>query len=83
MPCVPEPINKPINLKCVYYMKTRRRVDLFNLLNATADILVHYGVLKDDDCNIVVSPDGSRVKYDKENPRVEVEIKEMNHERKD
>lgn len=70
-------IDYPINLKCVYYMPTKHRVDLTNLLNATNDILVAAGVLADDDSKIVASMDGSRVLYDKENPRVEIEIKEL------
>ena len=65
------------NVKCLYYMPTRHRVDLTNLLNATNDILVEAGVLEDDNCKIVVSHDGSRVFYDKENPRVEIEIEEV------
>lgn len=65
------------NVKCVYYMPTLHRVDLCNLLAATCDILVHYGVLEDDNSNIVVSHDGSRVKYSKENPRVEITITEI------
>lgn len=65
------------NLKCLYYMPTRHRVDLVNLLEATCDILVNAGVIKDDDSKIVKSHDGSRVFYDKENPRVEVEIKKV------
>lgn len=67
-------IDSPVNVKCLYYMATRRRVDLVNLLEATCDILVKYGCLKDDSSNIVVSHDGSRVLLDRENPRVEVEI---------
>ena len=55
-------------------MGTRRKVDLVNLLEALDDILVHYGVLEDDNCGIIVSHDGSRVHYDKENPRTEVTI---------
>lgn len=69
-------IDYPINLQCVYYMKTHRKVDLANLLEATCDILTLYGVIKDDCADIVVSHDGSRVKYDKENPRVCIEITE-------
>ena len=38
-------IDFPINLKCVYYMPTKRKVDLNNLLEATTDMLVHYKVL--------------------------------------
>lgn len=68
-------INDKINLKCVYYMPTRHKVDLCNLLAATCDILVEAGVIEDDNSRIVVSHDGSRVEYDKENPRVEIEIR--------
>ena len=62
-------------VKCVFYMPTHRRVDLVNLLEAVDDILVKGGLLADDNCEIIVSHDGSRVKYDKDNPRTEVEIK--------
>lgn len=77
MPTLKNPINSPVNLKCVYYMKTKRIVDLPNLYNATCDILVHYGILEDDKKDIVYSMDGSRVFYDKNNPRVEIEIAEL------
>lgn len=70
-------INTPINMKVLYYMPTRHRVDLVNLLEATCDILVKAGVLEDDNCRIVVSHDGSRVLYDKENPRAEIYIEEV------
>ena len=67
-------IDSPVNVKCLYYMQTRRRVDLVNLLEATDDILVASGVLEDDRCDIVHSHDGSRVYWDKRNPRVEITI---------
>ena len=73
-------INYPINLKCTYYMPTRRRVDLCNLLEATCDMLVHYKIIEDDNCKIVYSHDGSRVLYDKNNPRVEIEIERIKDE---
>lgn len=69
-----QPITEPINLQAVYYMQTRRRVDLVGLLQATQDILTHYGVIEDDNCGIVVSTNGSRVRYDPKNPRVEITI---------
>lgn len=72
------PINSEICLKCVYYRGDKRRVDLVNLLNATNDILVKAKIIEDDNSNIVVSHDGSRVLYDKENPRVEIEIDKIN-----
>ena len=64
----------PVNVSCVYYMPTRRRVDLVNLLEATCDILVTAGILEDDNTNIIAGHDGSRVLYDKNDPRVEIEI---------
>lgn len=77
-------IDYPINLKCVYYRKTKHRVDLTNLLAATCDILTDYGVIADDNYKIVKSHDGSRVLFDKDRPRVEIEIKrieEINEEK--
>jgi Holliday junction resolvase RusA-like endonuclease len=70
----------PVRLTCLYYMPTRRKVDLCNLLAATCDILVGYGVLADDSCDIVVSHDGSRVRYDKLRPRTEIEIAPLDPE---
>lgn len=69
-------IDYPVNVKCVFYMPTRRRVDLTNLMEAADDVLVHAGVIADDHSGIVVSHDGSRVDYDKERPRTEIEITE-------
>lgn len=69
-----EGISAPVNVKCLYFMETMRRVDLVNLLEATCDILVKYGCLKDDDSKIVASHDGSRVLLDRKNPRVEITI---------
>ena len=69
-----------VNVKAHFYMSTRRRVDLVNLLQALLDILVKYGVLEDDNSKVVVSVDGSRVFYDKENPRTEGEITEVEDE---
>lgn len=66
-----------MNMRCIYYMATRRKVDLANLIEATCDILVKAGVLEDDNCRIVAAHDGSRVDYDKANPRAEIWIEEM------
>lgn len=38
------------------------------------DILVDAGILADDNARIVTGHDGSRVLYDKGNPRVEIVI---------
>lgn len=71
-----EPISWGVNVQCLYYMPTRRKVDLTNLLAATDDILVRARILEDDNYNIVVGHDGSRVLYDKKNPRTEIVITE-------
>lgn len=70
-------IDYPVNIKALYYMPTRRRVDLVNLHEALCDVLVKYGVLEDDNSKIIVSMDGSRVLYDKQYPRTEVYIEEV------
>jgi len=77
MPRLMDPISRKVNVQCVYYMPTRRKVDLVNLQEATLDVLVHYGVLEDDNSSIVVSMDGSKVRYDKANPRTEILISEV------
>ena len=71
------PVNVPVEVTARFYMKTRRRVDLTNLMEALHDILVKHKVLADDNSQVVVSVDGSRVLYDKDNPRTEFEIKEL------
>ena len=71
------PLAGPVNVRCLYYMPTRRRVDLTNLLEATDDILVRAGVLADDCAAVVAGHDGSRVLLDRKRPRVEIEITGM------
>lgn len=67
-------IGTAVNVKCLFYMPTRRRCDLTNMLEAVDDLLVKHGVLVDDNYTVVESHDGSRVLYDKEHPRTEVTI---------
>lgn len=71
---VPLSIDYGVNVKAVFYMPTARRVDLVNLEEALHDILVKYNVLADDNSNIIISCDGSRVLHSKNNPRTEVTI---------
>lgn len=70
----PAPIDYPVNVKCVFYRSTRIRCDLVNLQEATLDVLTRYGILADDNFNIVSTMDGSTVLIDKDNPRVEITI---------
>ena len=67
-------IDKPVNIKAHFYCKTRRKIDLTNLLEALDDMLVKSGVLEDDNRNIIAAHDGSRVYWDKERPRIEIWI---------
>lgn len=80
IPRLKKPIDEPVNVKCTFYRATRRRVDLSNLIASVNDILVKYGVLADDNRNIVYAQDGSRVFYDKENPRTIIEIEPITGE---
>lgn len=70
-------VNYPVNLECVFYVETRRRVDLANLLNAIDDAMVKSGLILDDNRDIIAAHDGSRVFHDKHNPRIEITISEM------
>ena len=74
IPRLDEPINTPVNINAIFYKQTRRACDLTNHLQALDDILVKYKVIADDNRNVVYSVDGSRVLYDKNNPRTEVII---------
>lgn len=75
-----ETINKPVNVKCLFYMPTKRKCDLVNMQEAILDVMVKAGLLADDNYSIVQSMDGSRVLYDKSNPRTEVYITEVNED---
>lgn len=75
-----KPIDKPVHIRYLFYMGTRRRVDKLNLQAAADDLLVSCGILKDDHSGIVCSHDGTRVLYDKENPRTEVYITDFEEE---
>lgn len=76
----PLAIAEPVNIRAIYFMPARRKVDITNLESALMDVLVKYGVITDDNCRVVVSTDGSRVMYDKENPRTEVTITKSKEE---
>lgn len=73
-PKPPKPIECAVNVKCLFYLPTRRRTDLNNLLEAATDLLVTAGILADDHYGIVQSHDGSRCFVDRERPRTEIII---------
>lgn len=74
------PIDYPVNIRALFYMPTRRRVDLVNLQEALCDVLVVHRIIEDDNSRIVAGMDGSRVMYDNCHPRTEVEITEVRNE---
>ena len=76
------PIDYSVNVKCTYWLHPnkdgslpKRLPDLPNLLNATDDVLIVAGILKDDNCMIVRTHDGSIVMFDKDHTEcTEIEI---------
>lgn len=77
IPRLEKPIDYPVEIECRFFMPTKHRVDLTNLLEAIDDVLVGANFIKDDCSTILVSHDGSRVFYDKDNPRTEVSVREV------
>ena len=75
-------IDYPVNIKAIFYRDSKRKVDLTNLLEALDDMLVKANIIADDNRDIVASHNGSLVLYDKQSPRIEVEITKVeNYER--
>lgn len=70
-------INEPINLCCHFYKDKDYKADLTGYLQAIQDVLVKAKVLADDNHKIVCSTDGSFVSLDREHPRVEVFIQDV------
>ena len=68
------PIDTPVRVQYLFYMATRRKVDSLNLCATADDLLVEVGILKDDNSAIIKNHDGTRVLYDKQNPRTEIFI---------
>lgn len=66
----------PLNAKMIIYRANKRGGvgDLNNFTQGPLDVLTERGIIKDDNRNIVYSTDGSRLFFDKENPRVEIEL---------
>lgn len=70
----PAPIDRPVRLVYRMYTQTWHRKDDLNLYEAMDDILVCAKILADDNRKIIRSRDGSRVLYDKHDPRTEIYI---------
>ena len=79
-PRPPRPIECHLCIKCLFYLPTKRKTDLTNLLEAVDDLLVHAGIIADDHYGIVTAHDGSRCYHDKDNPRTEIIITKIEAE---
>lgn len=62
----------PVTMRCQIYRDRAGRADLLNYLAAVSDMLQEAGVIEDD--LLVASTDGSRLRIDRERPRVEIEL---------
>ena len=67
-------INYPVNMAVLFYVSKKLKYDLTNLLEAIDDAAVTAGLMLDDNRDIIGAHDGSRVLYDKINPRMEITI---------
>ena len=74
------PIGGEVHLIYRVYTATWHKKDDLNLYEALDDILVKEKILLDDNRKIIRSRDGSRVLYDKDNPRAEIYIYEYEEE---
>ena len=75
-----EPVNAQGNVEMVFTRPTGRGGGLVNLQESCLDILVKYGVLADDNSNIVAAMDGSRVEYEKGAGKTEITITDIMEE---
>ena len=71
-------VDGQMSISYVFFYPDKSRRDIDNSLGCiakfTADALIHYGVIEDDNHNIVTSITGSFGGYDPDNPRCEVTI---------
>ncbi|MHB8362718.1 MAG: hypothetical protein ACYDBX_03810 [Patescibacteria group bacterium] len=79
------PITEKLNVKCLFYLKDNRAVDLSNLFQGVHDVLagnagavsVHpniYQIIYDDSSRFIGSVDGSRILLDMVNPRTVIHL---------
>lgn len=69
------PISKgyPLEGHFTFYMKSEKLFDLTNMAEGPQDLLVKYGIIKDDDYKHFI-PVFKGVQVDKDNPRTEIRL---------
>jgi Holliday junction resolvase RusA-like endonuclease len=70
-------VNFPVNMAVSFFVSKKLKYDLTDLLEAVDDAAVKSGFILDDNRDIIAGHDGSRVFYDKFNPRIEITITEI------
>lgn len=70
-------VDFPVNMAVSFFVSKKFKYDLTNLLEAIDDAAVKSGFILDDNRDIIAGHDGSRVYYDKYNPRIEITITEI------
>jgi len=70
------PRYEKVKMKITYYFKDKRRHDPSNYDKMLLDGLVEANIIKDDNYD-VIQEFTTIGKYDKENPRVEIELEEI------
>lgn len=70
------PRYEKVKMKITYYFKDKRRHDPSNYDKMLLDGLVEANIIKDDNYN-VIQEFTTIGKYDKENPRTEIELEEI------
>lgn len=77
----------PCHLRYTIFPKSGRRFDVSNVLSIvekfTNDVLVEYGFLPDDSWKIIPAIDYRIGEIDKENPRIELEVKALGEDYND
>lgn len=72
---------KPISIIFVLFKKDKRKIDRANVLSIVekffCDTLVHYGCIEDDNDDYIFSTEYFTGGIDRENPRVEISIREV------
>tara|TARA_R100001530_G_scaffold134845_1_gene110586 strand:+ start:1614 stop:1970 length:357 start_codon:yes stop_codon:yes gene_type:complete len=62
------------SMTMTFWKPDKRKIDLTNKAQSIEDLLVDYGFIEDDNCDVVPLLQLKRGGIDKENPRCEIEI---------
>jgi len=70
----PYHLNMGLRIEYRFYLPDRRRTDLSNKVESINDLFVKYGLLEDDNWEIIKELKVSWMGVDRENPRCEIDI---------